>query len=166
MELARKSGLDLVEVAPTAVPPVCRLLDYGRFKYEQTKRERQSRKAQKLVALREVRFRPKIGEHDVAFKVKNIKQFLEDGAKVKITVMFRGREMTHKDLGLLLLKKIAQMVEGLGVIERQAVMEGRRMSVILAPSAQPQKPKAKPVKQEEKETKTKEVPQDAKVKNS
>jgi len=108
IELARKNNLDLVEVAPTVVPPVCRLLDYGKYKYEQTKKERQSRKAQKIIALREIRLRPKIGEHDLEFKVRSVKQLLADGDKVKVTVMFRGREITHADLGWKLLQKVIQ----------------------------------------------------------
>lgn len=153
LDLARKASLDLVEVAPTAVPPVCRLLDYGKYKYEQTKRERQSRKAQKVIALREIRFRPKIGQHDLEFKVRSIKQLLSEGDKVKITVMFRGREITHTDLGWKLLQKVVQLLEGTVVVEKQAVMEGRRMFMILAQAAS-------------QKTKPKEVPQDAKVKNS
>jgi translation initiation factor IF-3 len=153
IELARKNNLDLVEVAPTVVPPVCRLLDYGKYKYEQTKKERQSRKAQKIVALREIRLRPKIGEHDLEFKVRSIKQLLTDGDKVKVTVMFRGREITHADLGWKLLQRAIQMLGTSAVVEKNAVMEGRRMFVILA---QPTTSKSKP----------KEVPQDAKVKNA
>ncbi|HXY74981.1 MAG TPA: translation initiation factor IF-3 [Dehalococcoidales bacterium] len=160
IELAKKAGLDLVEVAPTAVPPVCRLLDYGKFKYEQTKKERQARKSQKVVELREIRFRPKIGDHDVDFKVRAIKQFLTDGDKVKVTVMFRGREITHADLGWKLLQKVTQMTDGLGILEKNAVMEGKRMFIILAPSPTAAKAKPKEVKE------TKEVPQDAKVKNA
>ena len=153
LDMARKLNLDLVEVAPTAKPPVCRILDYGKFKYEQTKKERQSRRSQKLTALREIRLRPKIGEHDLAFKVRSVKEHLGDGDKVKVTVMFRGREMVHTDIGYKLLQKVAGLAEGAGTIERQAVMEGRRMFIIMAPVAA--------VK-----TKPKEVPQDAKAKDS
>ncbi len=153
IELARKNNLDLVEVAPTVVPPVCRLLDYGKYKYDQTKKERQSRKAQKIIALREIRLRPKIGEHDLEFKVRSIKQLLADGDKVKVTVMFRGREITHADLGWKLLQKVIQTLGTTVVVEKNAVMEGRRMFIILA---QPTIQKSKP----------KEVPQDAKVKNA
>jgi translation initiation factor IF-3 len=160
IELAKKSGLDLVEVAPTAEPPVCRLLDFGKYKFEQTKKERQARKAQKVVELREIRFRPKIGDHDVEFKVRSIKQFLTDGDKVKVTVMFRGREITHADIGWKLLQKVTQLTDGLGMIEKQAVMEGRRMFIILAPSPTAVKAKPKEVKE------TKEVPQDAKTKDA
>lgn len=153
LELARKNNLDLVEVAPTAVPPVCRMLDYGKFKYEQTKKERQSRKAQKVIELREIRLSPKIGEHDLEFKVRAVKELLSDGNKVKVTVRFRGREITHADLGWKLLQRVVKTLEEVAVVEKQAVMEGRRMFIVLtqAPSL-----KSKP----------KEVPQDAKAKNS
>jgi translation initiation factor IF-3 len=153
IELARKNNLDLVEVAPTAVPPVCRLLDYGKYKYEQTKKERQSRKAQKIITLREIRLRPKIGDHDLEFKVRSVKQLLADGDKVKVTVMFRGREITHADLGWKLLQRVIQILGTTAVVEKSAVMEGRRMFIILA---QPVATKSKP----------KEVPQDAKAKDS
>jgi len=153
LELARKNNLDLVEVAPTAVPPVCRMLDYGKFKYEQTKKERQARRAQKSVELREIRLSPKIGEHDLEFKIRSVKELLADGDKVKVTVRFRGREITHADLGWKLLQKVVKILEGAAVVEKQAVMEGRRMFIVLtqAPSA-----KSKP----------KEVPQDAKAKDA
>jgi translation initiation factor IF-3 len=153
IELARKNNLDLVEVAPTVVPPVCRLLDYGKYKYEQTKKERQARKSQKIISLREIRLRPKIGEHDLEFKIRSIKQLLADGDKVKVTVMFRGREITHADLGWKLLQKVIQTLGTTAVVEKNAVMEGRRMFIILA--------QATPTK-----SKPKEVPQDAKVKNA
>jgi len=153
LDLARKSNLDLVEVAPTAVPPVCRLLDYGKFKYEQTKKERQARKAQKVIALREIRLSPKIGEHDLEFKVRSIKDLLADGDKVKVTVRFRGREITHADLGWKLLQRVVKILEGAAAVEKQAVMEGRRMFIVLT-----QAPGSK--------SKPKEVPQDAKAKDA
>lgn len=153
IELARKNNLDLVEVAPTATPPVCRLLDYGKYKYEQTKKDRQSRKAQKVITLREIRLRPKIGEHDFQFKVRSVKQLLADGDKVKVTVMFRGREITHADLGWKLLQKVIQTLGPTVIVEKNAVMEGRRMFIILT---QPTITKSKP----------KEVSQDAKTKDS
>lgn len=152
LEFARKSNLDLVEVAPTAVPPVCRVIDYGKFRYEQTKKERVARKSQKVSELREIRLRPKIGEHDLEFKVRSIKNFLLDGDKVRVTVMFRGREISHADLGWKLLQRVIQMLEGVAVLERQAMMEGRRMHIILLPTAA-QKSKPKEI-------------QDAKIKNA
>jgi translation initiation factor IF-3 len=107
-ELAKKSNLDIVEVAPTSVPPVCRLLDYGKFKYEQQKKEQQSKKSQKVTLLREIRLRPKIGVHDFDFKAKTARKLLADGAKVKVTLMFRGREITHPDLGWKILQRMAE----------------------------------------------------------
>jgi len=152
LDLARKSNLDLVEVAITASPPVCRLLDYGKYRYEQTKKDRQARKTQKISELKEMRLRPKIGEHDLEAKVKLIKKFLTEGDKVRVTVMFRGREITHTDLGFKLLQRVIQMLEGIGVLEKQAVMEGRRMFIIMTQAAT--------VKSKPKET------QDAKTKDS
>jgi translation initiation factor IF-3 len=142
LEIARKAMVDLVEVAPTAEPPVCRIIDYGKFRYEQTKKEKTARKSQKVSELREIRLRPKIGDHDLEFKVRAIKNFLIDGDKVRVTVMFRGREISHADLGWKLLQKVIQILEGVAVVERPALMEGRRMFIILAPAAaQKSKPK-------------------------
>jgi translation initiation factor IF-3 len=140
-ELAKKSNLDIVEVAPTSVPPVCRLLDYGKFKYEQQKKEQQSKKSQKVTLLREIRLRPKIGVHDFEFKAKTARKLLVDGAKVKVTLMFRGREITHPDLGWKILQRMAETLKEVGVLERQPVMEGRRMDIIMAPAGS--KPKVK-----------------------
>ena len=135
IELARKSMVDLVEVAPTAVPPVCRIIDYGKFRYEQTKKEKVARKSQKVSELREIRLRPKIGDHDLEFKVKAIKGFLVDGDKVRVTVMFRGREIVHSELGMIVLKKILAELESCSVVEKTPSIEGRNMSMILAPAA-------------------------------
>ena len=132
LQIARERNADLVEVAPTAVPPVCRLLDYGRFKYEQTKREREARKNQKVVLLKEVRLRPKIDEHDISFKTKLVEKFLSEGDKVKITVIFRGRELAHPQLGKELLEKVASTLKGTAVVEKAPSMEGRNMTMILA----------------------------------
>jgi len=153
-ELAKKANLDIVEVAPTSVPPVCRLLDYGKFKYEQQKKEQQSKKAQKITLLREIRLRPKIGIHDFDFKARTARKLLIDGAKVKITLMFRGREITHPDLGWKVLQKMAETLNDVGTLERQPLMEGRRMDIILAPvAAKPkQKQEAKPEAKTEKKT--------------
>ena len=107
-EVAEKLGLDLVEVAPTAVPPVCRLMDYGKFKYTQTKREKENRKSQKVTEIREIRVRPKIGDHDFDAKARTARKLLEGGDKVKVTVMFRGRENTHSELGIALIEKMAE----------------------------------------------------------
>ena len=131
-EVARKANLDLVEVAPTAVPPVCRLLDYGKFKYEQSKKERESKKTQKVSLLREVRLRPKIGSHDFDSKARAANKLLNDGNKVKVTVMFRGREITHPELGFRLLQRMAESLKDIAVIDQQPSMEGRRMNLILS----------------------------------
>jgi len=140
-ELAKKANVDIVEVAPTSVPPVCRLMDYGKFKYEQQKKDQQSKKAQKVTLLREIRLRPKIGIHDFEFKARTAKKLLMDGAKVKITLMFRGREITHPDLGWKILQKMAETLKDAGALERQPLMEGRRMDIILSPISTKPKPK-------------------------
>jgi translation initiation factor IF-3 len=139
--MAREEGLDLVEVAPSAVPPVCRLLDYGRFKYEQAKKEREAKKHQKNVLLREIRMKPKIDEHDVDFKARTAEKLLKEGDKVKITVMFRGREITHPQIGRDLLDHIYGRLKAVGSIEKPASMEGRHMTMIMAPgAAKPERP--------------------------
>ncbi len=142
LEMARKRDFDLVEVAPTAVPPVCRLLDYGKYKYEQAKKERAARKSQKVALLREVRLRPKIGIHDFEAKARSARKLLEEGDKVKVTVMFRGREITHPENGLRLLQQMVESLKGVVLIERQPLMEGRRMVMTLSLAAnQPTKSK-------------------------
>ncbi len=140
-ETAKKKGLDLVEVAPTSVPPVCRLLDYGRYKYEQQKKEQQAKKTQKLSVTREIRLRPKIGIHDFDSKARIARKLLADGNKVKVTLMFRGREITHPDLGWKVLQRMAETLKEIAYPERQPLMEGRRMDIILAPASS--RPKAK-----------------------
>ncbi len=135
LETARKQNLDLVEVAATAAPPVCRLLDYGKYKYEQTKREREARRSQKVLLLREVRLRPKIGNHDFEAKARSAMRLLNKGDKVKVTVMFRGREITHADIGLRLLQRMAELLKEVASLEVKPTMEGRRMSILLSPAA-------------------------------
>lgn len=132
--IAREHDLDLVEVAPTAMPPVCRLMDYGRYRYEQSKRERQARKNQHVSSLREIRLRPKIDEHDVDFKTRTAQKFLEDGDKVKVSVLFRGREVTHPRIGLDLLQRVSQSLSEVASVEKPASMEGRLMTMILTPT--------------------------------
>jgi len=141
-EVARNHNLDLVEVAATAVPPVCRLLDYGKYKYEQAKKEREARKSQKIVTVREVRLRPKIGEHDFQAKARLARKLLDGGDKVKLTVLFRGREITHPELAVKLLQRMAELLQEAASVEGQPAIEGRRMHVIMAPVAA-QKSKAK-----------------------
>ncbi len=145
-EVARKHSLDIVEVAPTSVPPVCRLLDYGKYKYEQSKKEQQARKSQKVSLLREVRLRPKIGIHDFEAKARTARKLLTEGDKVKLTLMFRGREATHPEVGWKVLQRMVESLGDVASLERQAIMEGRRMNIILAPSSS----KAK-IKEEAKE---------------
>ncbi len=135
MEMARKHNLDLVEVAATAVPPVCRLLDYGKYKYEQAKKERELRKSQKVSLLREVRLRPKIDNHDFESKLRSVRKLLDEGDKVKVTVRFRGREITHPEIGWRLIQRMSESLQGTAAIARQPVMEGRSMTVILSPVA-------------------------------
>lgn len=116
-----------------AVPPVCRLLDYGKFKYEQTKKEREARKRQKVVAIKEMRLRPKIDDHDLAFKTRIIEDFLKAGDKVKVSVIFRGREITHAELGQAILQKVADNLKHMAVVERAPTLEGKNLSLVLSP---------------------------------
>ncbi len=132
LETARKHNLDLVEVAATATPPVCRLLDYGKYRYEQVKKEREARKSQKVSLLREIRLRPKIGDHDFEAKARSVRKLLDEGNKVKVTILFRGREVTHPEFGRRLLQRMTDIVKEVASIERPPLMEGRRMNIILA----------------------------------
>jgi len=131
LQIARERGLDLVEVAPTAAPPVCRLLDYGRFKYEQEKKDREARKNQKIVLMKEVRLRPKTDSHDLDTKAKAIERFIEEGDRVKVTLRFRGREMAHPGLGRQLLEELAERVKDIASYERMPAMEGNTMTMVL-----------------------------------
>jgi translation initiation factor IF-3 len=131
---ARERDLDLVEVAPGSVPPVCRLLDYGKYKYELAKRERAGRH-QHHGELREVRFKVKIGDHDMDLKMRRAERFLKEGDKVKLSVMFRGREIVHPEIGRALLERVKTRLEGVAVIEKQPTMEGRFMNMIVGPAA-------------------------------
>ena len=133
-EIAREHNIDLVEVAAAAVPPVCRLLDYGKYRYEQARKEREARKNQKVSLLREVRLRPKIGDHDFEAKARSVKKLLNGGDKVKVTVMFRGREITHPEIGRRLLQRMAESLNEVASVERQPVMDGKRMIIILSPT--------------------------------
>lgn len=132
-QLAYEKHLDLVEIAPTAKPPVCRIMDYGKYRYEQQKREKESRKKQKTFDIKEVKLRPGIEEHDFNVKFKNAVRFLEDGDKVKVTIMFRGRELSHPELGEVLLNKMAALLKEMAVVERQPKLEGKNMIMIVAP---------------------------------
>ena len=134
LDQANQLGMDLVEVNPMAKPPVCKIMDYGRFKYEEKKRASEAKKKQVVVHLKEVKMRPKTEEHDYEFKVRNVKRFLEEGNKARITIMFRGREITHKELGQALLEDVVKDVKEVGVVEQVPRMEGRQMFMILAPN--------------------------------
>lgn len=133
LEIAMQKNLDLVEIAPSARPPVCRLMDYGKFKFEQSKREKEARKKQKVVSIKEVKMRPNIEEHDFLVKTKNAKKFLIAGDKVKLTIMFRGREITHPQLGEILCLKFAEELADVSTVERAPKVEGRNMTTILVP---------------------------------
>ena len=133
LEIAREQGLDLVEVAPTAAPPVVKIMDYGKFKFENEKKVRDSKKRQKLLKLKEIRMQPKIDEHDLDFKSKHVRGFLGEGNKVKVTVRFSGREMAHTELGLEVLKDVLARIEGDYVMDKAPAMEGRFMSMVLSP---------------------------------
>ncbi|MBP2626086.1 MAG: Translation initiation factor [Firmicutes bacterium] len=133
LQMAVEQNLDLVEVAPTAKPPVCRIMDFGKFKYEQQKREKEVKKKQKVVTVKEVKLRPNIEDHDFEVKFKNAQRFLEDGDKVKVTIMFRGRELSHPELGRKVLDKMALQIKDIANIERGAKLEGKNMIMILAP---------------------------------
>jgi translation initiation factor IF-3 len=134
LEIARGHNLDLVEVAPQADPPVCRLLDFGKYSYEKARKAREARKSQKPVEVKEIRFRPKTGEHDVNFKVNRMRGFLEEGYKVKVRVLFRGREITHPEIAQEMLTKIATGLKDIAAVELYPRMEGRSMFMILTPT--------------------------------
>jgi translation initiation factor IF-3 len=135
LNMARELSLDLVEVAPTANPPACKILDYGKYRFEMEKKLRESKKKQKLQELKEIRMQPKIDDHDLDFKSKHVKEFLADGDKVKVTIRFRGRELAHTELGLVVLKDVLSKLGDDYVMEKQPAMEGRFMSMTLAPKA-------------------------------
>ncbi len=131
LAMAQDKGMDLVEVASTATPPVCKILDYGKYKYKQSKKDKITKKKQHTVNLKEIRLRPKIEEHDFNFKVGHARKFLEKGHKVKATVLFRGRELSHKEFAFELLKRLAEDLDDIAKVERGAIMEGRLMTMFL-----------------------------------
>lgn len=133
--MAEEANLDLVAVAPTAKPPVCRIMDFGKFKYEQSKKDKEARKNQKVVNIKEVRLSPTIEEHDFQTKLRNVRKFLENGDKVKVTIRFRGRQITHSEIGEGILLRLAREVTELSSVERQPKIEGRSMIMILAPKS-------------------------------
>lgn len=135
LRMAIEQQLDLVEVAPMGKPPVCRIMDFGKFRYEQQKRDKEAKKKQKVVTVKEVKLRPNIEDHDFNVKLKNALRFLEDGDKVKVTIMFRGRELSHPELGRVVLQKMAAELKDLVTVEREPRLEGKNMIMILSPKA-------------------------------
>jgi len=133
LKIAQEAGLDLVEVAPNSSPPVCRVLDFGKFQYERAKKDREARKAQTKIEVKEIRLRPKTSDHHRSFKVRNARRWLEEGKKVRVRIRFRGREITYPEIALTDLKQIAEELADLGVIEQAPMMEGRTMLMLLAP---------------------------------
>lgn len=133
LKLAQDAGMDLVEVSPNARPPVCKVMDYGRFKYQQQKKAQEARKKQTVVQIKEIKVRPKTDDHDFNTKLKHVRKFLEKGDRVKVTVFFRGREIVHKDRGLMILERMVEACQDIAKVEQQPRSEGRTMSLFLAP---------------------------------
>jgi translation initiation factor IF-3 len=133
MQAAEEAGLDLVEIAPNSTPPVCKLLDYGRFRFNEQKKQNEARKKQKTVEVKEIKLRPGIDKHDYEVKMKAVQRFFEEGDKVKVTLRFRGREMAHQDLGLRLLERVKAETQEIAKVESEPQLEGRQMIMILAP---------------------------------
>ena len=131
IERAQRAGLDLVEISPTALPPVCKILDYGKYKYELQKKKNEAKKKQKIVEVKEIKLRPFIAEHDYQVKLKSIKQFLEEENKVKVSLRFRGRELAHKEIGMRLFERLTKDLEGLMKVEHPARMEGPQVIMVL-----------------------------------
>lgn len=135
LKLAEDQGLELVEVNPRAVPPVCKVMDFGKFKYETSKKEKASRKHQSTIVLKEIKLRPKTDDHDLDFKVKHIRRFLSEGNKCKLVTVFRGREIVHPETGQAMLDQVIKMVSDIATVEQRAMMEGRRMVMVIGPRA-------------------------------
>ena len=133
LEMAQQQLLDLVEVSPTAVPPVCRIMDYGKFKYQQSKKLQEAKKKQVHVEVKDIKLRPKTDDHDLMFKIKHVRRFLEEGNKAKVTLVFRGREITHMDIGRAVIERFAAELQDVAVIESQPRVDGRNMFMIVAP---------------------------------
>lgn len=160
LDKARDNGFDLVEVSPNTRPPVCRILDYGKFKYELAKKDKISKKKQHNVQLKEMRYRPKIDGHDFDFKTKHVREFIESGNKVKVFVMFRGREMAYQEFGAKVLERIREELEDVTIVEVKPKMEGRNMNMMLAPNAEVMKKVKLRTKDKEK---TREVNEDSNI---
>ncbi len=135
LAIAKQKGLDLVEISPTAVPPVCRIMDFGKYQYQEQKRAREARKHQKVIEVKEIKFRPKVDEHDYQFKKKHIERFLEEGDKVKATIFFRGREMAHPEIGRRILERLVQELSEVAIAEAMPRLEGNQMHTILSRTA-------------------------------
>ncbi len=133
LEMAAEAGLDLVEVAATAVPPVCKILDFGKYKYEEQKKKNEARKKQKIIEIKEIKLRPTIDDNDYNVKMKAMTRFLEEGDKVKVTLRFRGRELAHQDLGMKVLVRVRDDLESIAKVEQMPKMEGRQMTMVIAP---------------------------------
>jgi translation initiation factor IF-3 len=147
MDAAKEQGLDLVEVSPDARPPVCKILDYGKYKYEHEKREKEARKKQHIVVVKEIKIRPKIGEHDLDVKLKHVREFFEEGDRVRMVITFRGREMAHQELGRAILAKSLEALADVCMVEQHPKFEGNNLGCLLAPKA-PGKPAPKAAKPE------------------
>ena len=133
LRIAEEGGLDLVEVSPKAMPPVCKIMDYGKFKYEDSKKRKDAKKHQSTVTYKEIKFRPKTDAHDLDFKVKHIRRFLSEGNKARLVVIFRGREIVHPETGQAMLKKVVELTQDIAMVEQPPMMEGRRMLMIISP---------------------------------
>ena len=145
LRIAEEGGLDLVEVSPKAMPPVCKIMDYGKFKYEDSKKRKDAKKHQSTVTYKEIKFRPKTDAHDLDFKVKHIRRFLSEGNKARLVVIFRGREIVHPETGQAMLKKVVELTQDIAMVEQPPMMEGRRMLMIISPKAGAVKPAGAPV---------------------
>ena len=151
--IARQKGLDLVEISPTAVPPVCRIMDFGKYQYQEQKRSREAKKHQKVIEVKEIKFRPKVDEHDYDFKRKHIERFLADGDKVKATIFFRGREMAHPEIGRRILERLIADLGEQAVAETMPRQEGNQMHTILSQKAGAKRPAPRREPQPEEESK-------------
>ena len=133
LQMAADAGLDLVEISPNADPPVCKILDYGKFKYEEQKKKNEARKKQKIIEVKEIKLRPSIDDHDYQVKMRSMNKFIEEGDKVKVTMRFRGRELAHQDLGMNVLMRVKEDLDGIAKVEQMPRMEGRQMTMVVAP---------------------------------
>lgn len=157
--ISEEAGLDLVEVGAKSVPPVCRIMDYGQYKYEQAKKQREARKKQRTITVKEIKFRPRIDEHDYAFKIRHARRFLEHGDKVKFVVQFRGREMAHREFGAAVIKRVVEDLADCGQVEAAARQEGRFLTMVMAPLPVTRHKKTPEPEGKGKETRPEDTPQ-------